>query len=274
MKYSVLMPIYYKENANNLEISVDSMLNQTIRPNEFVIVEDGKLTEELYDVIDKYKKNKIFKIIKLPTNRGLRYSLSIGVKECSNEFIARMDSDDYAVSDRCEKELNEMIKKNLDIVGSNVGEFVNNIDNIVSYRIVPSSNKEIYKYSKKRDPFSHPSIMFRKSKVIEANYYYSEYLFEDYDLWIRMLRNNARCYNIQEVLVLMRVNDNFYKRRGGIKYLKSMLMFRKHLYDIKYTTLCDYLSSSLAHILVCLIPNKLRKIIYLKLLRIEHKKAS
>ena len=217
-KYSVLMSVYFREKAQFLIDSIESMLTQTVVPNEIVIVKDGKLTRELDEVIDQYKSkyDKLFNIVELEKNIGLGLALAEGVKHCKNELIARMDSDDISVKDRCEKQLIKYQEEpELDIVGSSIAEFIDNINNVQAYRILPESDEEIKKFARRRNPFGHPSVMLRKSKVLEAGNYRSYYLVEDYDMWIRMIEHEARCYNFQEILVFMRVSTNFYKRRAG-----------------------------------------------------------
>lgn len=268
--YSVLMSVYYKENPEWLKISINSMLKQTAFPSEFVLVEDGPLTDELDKVIEKYQKKykDLFKIVKLKTNQGLGPALKIGVENCTNEYIARMDSDDYSIPTRCEKELEKIVEDNdLDIVGSNVAEFIDNIENVQAYRMLPETNEDIHKYAKRRNPFGHPSVMLRKSKVIEAGNYREYYLCEDYDLWLRMIEKGAKCYNFKEILVYMRVSPDFYKRRGGIKYLKSILKFKTEQFKKKRFKFGDYVISSCASIVACLCPNVVREFIYKKLLR-------
>ena len=272
--YSVLMSVYFKEKPEWLDYSISSMMNQTIVPNEFVLVEDGPLTKELEEVVNKYVKKypKIFKVVKIEKNGGLGPALKLGIEKCKNEFIARMDSDDYSLPERIEKEL-EIFEKYPDvgIVGTNVSEFIDSIDNVICDTKLPETNEEIIKFSKRRCPFSHPSVMFKKSEVINAGNYRENYLCEDYDMWLRMLRNDCKCYNIQESLVYMRVGEDFYKRRGGWKYMKTILKFKNELLKTGYFTLFDYLKSTVPHIIVCLIPNSLRDWIYRNLLRKKNK---
>lgn len=269
-KYSVLMSVYYKENPIWLKESIESMLNQTVKCDEFVIVKDGKLTNELNNIINGYVKKyrDLFKVIELKENKGLGIALKIGLEDCKNEFVARMDADDYSVPERCEKEL-EMFEKNSDlhIIGSNIAEFTENIENVISYRRLPVNDKEIKQFSKTRNPFGHPSVMFKKSKVMEAGNYRNYYLCEDYDMWIRMIKCNANCYNFKEILVYMRISKDFYKRRGGIKYLKTILKFKKEQYKSGFYSLKDYIISSSASTVICLMPNVIRDFIYRKLLR-------
>ena len=269
-KYSVLMSVYHKENPTWFDESIKSMFEQTIKPNEFVLIEDGPLTKELYDVVEKYKTKypKEFKVVAIEKNVGLGPALKKGVEECSNEYIARMDSDDYSMPKRIEKEF-EIFEKYPDIgmVGTNVSEFIDSIDNVVCDVILPETNDDIIKFSKSRNPFRHPSVMFKKSEVLKAGNYREYYLCEDYDMWLRMIRNGCKCYNIQDIYVYMRISDDFYKRRGGIKYLKSINKFKKEQVKVGYFTHFEYLKSIIPHSIVCLMPNFMRDLIYKKLLR-------
>lgn len=269
-KYSVLMSIYYKENAEWFDKSIKSMFDQTIKPSEFVLVEDGKLTDELYGVVDKYKNEypEIFKVIEIKENGGLGPALKKGIEECSNEFVARMDSDDYCLPERIEKEF-EIFEKDpeLGLVGTNVSEFIDNTDNVICNVILPETNEEIVKFSKKRCPFRHPSILYKKSAVLKAGNYREYYLCEDYDMWLRMIRSGCKCYNVQEILTYMRIGEDFYKRRGGHKYFKSIKRFKKEQLENGYFTKMEYLKTIVPHAIVCYMPNGLRDFVYKKLLR-------
>lgn len=269
-KYSVLMSVYYKENPLWLEQSIESMLHQTILCDEFVIVKDGVLTDELDSVLEKYKNkySDLFHIVALEKNQGLGIALQIGVKNCQNEFIARMDSDDYSSPDRMEKELAIFNKyPELDIVGTNVSEFIDNPDNVISKVILPEKQEEIVCFSKKRNPFRHPSVVFKKQAVLKAGNYREYYLCEDYDLWVRMIRSGCLCYNVQEVLVYMRINADFYKRRGGLLYFKSIHKFKKEQLDNGYFTKLQYIKTIVPHAIVCFMPNFCRDFIYKNYLR-------
>ena len=267
-KYSVLMSVYYKEKPEFFLDAIKCMLGQTVKPAEFVIVCDGKLTPGLDAVLTRYESNKIFKIIRLSKNVGLGPALERGIHECSNELIARMDSDDYSVPERIEKQMEELVKNPaLDIIGSNVEEFCDSIDNIVSHVILPEDNERIVKFSKKRCPFRHPSLLYRKSAVLKAGNYREYYLFEDYDIYVRMIRSGAISKNIQEPLTYMRISKDFYKRRGGVKYVKSIIRFKKEQFRVGYFTFGDFLISTVPHVIVCLMPNFARDLIYRKLLR-------
>lgn len=269
-KYSVLMSVYYKERPEWLDEAVKSMLTQTLPPDEFVIIKDGKLTAELDGVIDKYVNEypDSFNVVELEKNCGLGLALNKGVMACGNDIIARMDSDDIALPERCEREMKCLADDpSLQIVGSSVMEFCGDIDNTISFRKLPETNEEINAFAHKRCPFAHPSVMYRKQAVLDAGNYRHYPFFEDYDLWIRMLQKGSKCLNLGDCLVYMRVNDDFYKRRGGIKYLKTVLKFKKEQYKSGFYSFKDYVISAGSHTAVCLMPNFLRDFVYRKMLR-------
>lgn len=199
---------------------------------------------------------------------GLGPALKIGIENCKNEWIARMDSDDYSPEDRIAKQFGVIENHpEIGIVGSNANEFSGEITNVLARVILPEKNEEIVKYSKKRCPYRHSGIMYKKSEVLRAGNYQECYLCEDYDLYARMELNGVKGYNIQEPLLYVRVSPKFYDRRGGMKYLKSILKFKKRLYKCGFFTTKQYIVTCSAHIVVCLIPNKLRELIYKKYLR-------
>lgn len=269
-KYSVLMSVYKNDNPEWLKIAIDCMLNQTTKPSDFVIVEDGPLPKKLDNTVNNYKTKhpKLFNIIKLEKNLGLGPALKIGVENCKNEFIARMDADDLCFPDRIEKQFAIFDKnKNLGLVGSNVEEFEGDIKNIISHVILPETHAEIEKFSKSRCPFRHPSLLYRKSAILKAGNYREFYLCEDYDLYVRLLKTDCKCYNIQEPLTYMRIGKDFYKRRGGIKYLKSIMKFKTEQLKTGYFSFSDYIKSSAPHVVVCLLPNSARDYIYRNFLR-------
>ncbi len=264
------MSVYHKDNPEWFDLSVKSMLEQTVVPDEFVIVEDGKLTDELYSVIDKYTQlyPGIIKPVCLEKNAGLGLALKRGVEECSNEFIARMDADDYSTPDRIEKEFAVFEKEpDMAMVGTNVSEFIGSVDNVICNVILPETNDEIIAFSKKRNPFRHPSVMFKKSEILRNGNYREYYLCEDYDMWLRMLRNGCKCFNIQEICCYMRINEDFYKRRGGHKYFKSVKKFKKEQLENGYFSLKEYLVSIVPHMIICYMPNFIREFVYKNLLR-------
>ncbi len=268
--YSVLMSVYEREKAEYLKAAIESMLNQTIKTNDFVLVCDGKLTNELEQIVNYFEKTYpfLFHIIRLSENHGLGYALNEGIKECKNNLIARMDSDDISAPDRCERQLKVFAENiNLDVVSGYVAEFETNIQQIKNIKVLPEKNEEIYLYSRRRNPINHPCVMYKKNKVLEAGSYIPFYLLEDYYLWLRMIKKNMNFYNMQTVLLYMRVNNGMYKRRGSFRYYKSIFKLRLYMKQNGLSGWKDFLITILVQFMVCLIPNHMRKIIYRTILR-------
>ena len=267
--YSVLLSVYKSEKPEWLSIALDSMFAQTIKPSEVLLVEDGPLTDDLYATINGYKEKypTIFKTLPLLKNVGLGLALRQGVEACGNEYIARMDTDDYSVPTRIEEEFNTMFEKNVDMVGSVIDEFIESPDNVVSHRMLPETSEQIYRFAKKRTPIAHPAVIFKKSQAIECGNYGNFPFAQDYVFFVNLLRFGAKGYNIQKPLVYMRVSKDFYKRRGGLKYLKSVLSINKELVHIGWFSYIDFLIRSTMNCTVCLMPNVIRNFVYKKLLR-------
>ena len=274
-KFSVLMSVYIKEKASNLEEAINSIYeNQKLKPNEIILVEDGPLTQELYDCIEnlKIKIGNILKIVKLERNMGLGEALSRGLLECSNELVARMDTDDIAHSDRFLKQV-EYFNQNekIDILGTYMFEFSEKPTNIISIKEAPM--KDIGIYIKRRCPLNHPTVMFKKSKVIEAGNYRSFYLNEDTYLRARMYSKGAIFANLPETLLYFRVDENTFKRRGGLKYTKSEWDIQKEFLKLGITTKLDFFINMVLKTGVRLLPNSLRRYIYIKFLRKKVRKG-
>ena len=268
-KYSVLMPVYCKDNVEYLKLAIDSMINQTLKPDEIVIVKDGKIPSLLEEVINDAKK-KFSKIVEvqLKTNVGLGLALNEGLKVCKNELVARMDADDISLPERCEKQV-LMFEKNkkLDIVGCPVLEFSDNSNNIIGRRSVPLTNEEIYKYSKKRDAFNHPTVMYKKSKVLNCGGYGDYRKNQDTDLWIKMLSSGAKTMNIDEDLFLFRFDKNTYKKRKNWLNTKTLIKIRWNAYKIGFSSFSDFLIISIMQLAIFVLPVSFQKFVYKKILR-------
>jgi len=268
--FSVLMSVYHKDNANWLDNALYSVLvDQSIKPSEIVLVEDGPLSDELYAVIDRYKSLfNNFISVKIPINRGLGNALNIGLKKCNNDIVARMDSDDISKSNRFEEQLKLLKSKpHVDIVGAWIDEFESSIENVTSIRKLPERHESIIEFARGRNPLNHPVVMFRKEAVLAAGGYKHFPLFEDYSLWIRMLMNGSKFYNLQESLLFFRFSPEMLKRRGGINYAIEELKFQKRLYEIGFNGKRIFIRNSVIRFTSRIMPNNMRRILYKKTLR-------
>ena len=268
--FSVLMSVYKKEKPEYCRACFESLLKQTVTAAEWVIVEDGPLTNELYGVLDEYEEKYPNLIVRVPLacNVGLGMALREGILHCSNELVARMDTDDIAREDRFEKQL-AMFERNpeLDICGSHIKEFDISIDNILSERKVPINESEMKIYQKKRDAFNHMTVMYKREAVLKAGNYQDCSLMEDTLLWVNMMLTGARCANIDDYLVFARTGRNMFERRGGLSYYKKYKHGRREVYKTGYISWLEYQYTLIVQFIIAVIPNRMRGWVYKTLLR-------
>ena len=268
MKFSVAMCVYGKDEPTWFKQAVESILNQTVKPDEVVLVVDGPVPEELDNIIRSFEVNKIFNVVRFEENQGHGNARRRSVQECKNDIIALMDADDISVENRFEKQLECLINENADIVGGNIAEFICGTDNIVGYRRVPENHGDIIDYMKTRCPFNQMTVMFKKEAYLKAGGYSDWYCDEDYYLWLRMMQNDAQFKNVNEVLVFARVGEEMYQRRGGVRYFKSEAKLQKYMLDIKFISFSTYFMNVAKRlVLQVLLPNSVRGWVFKKFAR-------
>lgn len=267
--FSVLLSLYIKEHPSFLKQSLESLLYQTLQPNEIILVKDGPLTPELDTVVSEFAKSyATLKVVALPQNQGLGKALNEGLKHCSYELVARMDTDDIAKPERFEKQMN-VFRRNpeIDICSAWIDEFEEDWHNVITTRRLPEKHEDIANYAQTRCPINHPVVMFKKSAVIKAGGYRHFPLFEDYYLWMRMLKYGSKFYNIQESLLYFRTSPDMFRRRGGWKYAMDEFHFQKVMLDLGMISSKQFLLNVLTRFPVRIAPNQVRSWLYKKALR-------
>ena len=255
LPFSLLMSVYHGDTAAQLKVALESVVcRQTILPSELVLVQDGPISAELEELIAAIDKasDVPFKIVPLPENKGLAFALNEGLRQCDHEWVARMDADDYAFAKRFEMSL-RFIENNPDIAlfGAQIGESpLDTPDAFSTYRFksIPTAHEEIISYMCFRNPLNHPTVFYRKSLILAAGGYPIIYP-EDYVLWVSLAEKGYRFANLPETLVLMRTNDNFFKRRG-IHILRGELAVYHKLYLAKYIGLIKLIGFSAFRIML------------------------
>jgi glycosyltransferase involved in cell wall biosynthesis len=269
IKFSVSMCVYGKDDPAWFKTAVDSILEQTLKPDEVVLVVDGPVPQELDGVIRSYENVEGFKTVRLEVNRGHGDARRIGLENCQYEYVALMDADDISVPDRFEKQMAVIsADPSLAVVGGNINEFIDNIENVVGSRVVPEKDADIKEYLRKRCPFNQVTVMFKKSAVEQAGGYIDWYCEEDYYLWLRLYLIDSKFANIPENLVNVRVGKEMYARRGGWKYFKSEAKLQKFMRQNRIIGLGRYLVNVTQRLIVqVLLPNKLRGWVFKKFAR-------
>lgn len=269
MDFSVLLSVYQKEKPAYLRQALESVWQQSQKPSEIVVVEDGLLTEELYQILTEFGEGcPVFVRCPIAENVKLGRALAYGVEHCSYDLIARMDTDDLALPQRFEKQCEYMMKHpEIDVVGGWIEEF----DEKTSYsavKMMPETSEEIIKYARYRNPLNHMTVMFRKEAVLAVGNYAHFPMLEDYHLWSRMLAKGMKMYNLPEVLVRMRVDDVTYQRRGGRMYFQSYKHLRRMQREIGILSISEYCKAILLTWgITSPFVNRIRKFLYRKVLR-------
>ena len=274
-KFSVLMSLYIKEKAEYFDECMQSLLSQTVLPNEIVIVLDGPISDEARVVLEKYiaERPSLINVVPLEKNVGLGLALREGVVNCKNELIARMDTDDVCRSDRFELQLKEFNNNpKLDICGSHIIEFEKNTNNELSRRVVPLLHDDIVRYQRKRSAFNHMTVMFKKSAVLRAGNYEDCPLMEDDILWVRMILSGAICSNIDDYLVFARTGLSMISRRGGWTYFKKYKNGKKRILKTGFINWFTYKKTVIIQFIVALMPKKIRLLFFSRMLRKRSKK--
>lgn len=269
MEFSVSMCVYGKDNPEWFKTAVESVINQTVKPSEIVLVVDGPVEGELQEVIKSYEQEDLFNVIYLPENQGHGNARRKGLENCKYDLVALMDADDISLPDRFEKQINEFVKDDsLSIVGGNISEFIDSEENVVGYRIVPETHQEISEYLKKRCPFNQVSVMFNRKDVESVGGYIDWFWEEDYYLWLRMFLAGFKFKNVPDTLVSVRVGREMYSRRGGLKYFKSEKALQKYMLKNRIIGRGTYFVNVLKRFIVqVLLPNRLRGWVFRKFAR-------
>jgi glycosyltransferase involved in cell wall biosynthesis len=273
MEFSVLITVYGADNPKFFKEAMNSIwFTQSLQPSQIVLVQDGPVCREVSSIITCYKKilGEKLTFFELKINAGLAFALNEGFKLVKYSLIARMDSDDISLPDRFQKQIDYITKNDVDIVGGQILEFGKDINDVFSKRLVPLDHDDIVSFMKFRSPFSHPSIMIKKS-VYEALDGYDASIFpEDYDFFVRAYFNGFKFANLEDIVLWFRMGEDrskAIKRRWGCLYAKNEFRLYKKFYNLGFYNTVTFLKVVLFKIPIRLLPFPLYKFIYFKLLR-------
>ncbi|OOF67555.1 glycosyltransferase [Rodentibacter caecimuris] len=264
---SVLMSIYHKEKPEYFKQAMASIWdNQTMRPDQIVLVEDGPLTPELYEVISNWKNKlgEVLDVISLEKNLGTGGAKSAGLEICKGDYIAIMDTDDISMPERFEKQIS-FLEENVDIdaVGCFLAEINEKNELIKDIVIYPKIHNDLYDFFAKRDPIAHPTTMFKRSFFKKGTKYLSNLVMaEDTLLWYQGFLNNCKLANIDYIGLKFRRSSDFYKRRANWQKTIGLLKFRLiHINrDLKYSIKADIYA--IAYFMMSISPSFVKRLLY------------
>jgi len=271
MKFSVLLSVHEKEIPGFLDRALESIWReQTRKPDEIVLVEDGPLEDAHYRVIEYWLQEigDSLKTIPLSENVGISRAKNIGLQECSHDIVAIMDTDDVAIAERFEKQMEIFENGNIDLCSAWVAEFENGENDIYAYRTVPKTHDEIVQFSRYRSPINHPATIFRKSIALSVGGYEFNGGLCDYHFCVKMIMAGAKCHNIQEPLVKMRAGKGLVSRRSGFRYALSDLKLQKKFLDMGFLNRRVFVTNCIVRVVVRLAPKSIVKAFYDRIRRI------
>jgi glycosyltransferase involved in cell wall biosynthesis len=268
IEFSLLLPVYAGDRPEYLRAAfTSSVQEQTHRPSEVVVVVDGRIPDELRSMLETLIAGSPVpaRTVELPENRGLAAALTVGLRECAHEVVARMDADDVSLPSRFERQA-EAIARGLDLVGTGMFEFATDNGAVLGKRLPPVGPERIAKYARFHDPFNHPTVMYRKAAVARAGGYEDLGLMEDYWLFARMLHSGVRADNLPEPLLMYRVSDGAYARRGGFRQLRAEVRLQRAFRRMRFTTRVQAVRNLAIRGGYRLIPEAVRKVMYRRLI--------
>lgn len=263
--FSVLMPVYYKEDPIRFAAALASVFDNTIIPNETLLICDGPLTDKLEDILSMFKDYPGFRIVRLQENQGIVKALNCGLGEVKNNIVIRCDSDDVNHPNRFHRLLLK-IDEGFNVVGSQVDE-IDERGILIAKKRLPIDHAEIISYAKLRNPINHMSVAFLASDVLAVGGYPDVFLKEDYALWAKLIGAGRRIVNLDESLVTANSGINMYVRRGGMKAALSEFKLQKILVENHISNPVAAFLIGFARFLVLISPVSLRSFVYHNFLR-------
>tara|TARA_B100002019_G_scaffold290219_1_gene307386 strand:+ start:322 stop:1128 length:807 start_codon:yes stop_codon:yes gene_type:complete len=243
---SVLMSVWNGDDPSYFKEAFESINKQSVKANEFLLIQDGEINKELLSVIETYQEILGLKVIKSDKNLGLAKALNLGLNQAKYELIIRMDSDDICHEKRFER-LFEFMSKNQDI--SVCGSWVTRFDKerkLGIYKKI-SDPKSIHRACRYRNPVAHPSVIYRKSHISKVGNYPHLNKCQDWGLWSLLLKEGYKITNLQESLLDYRASG-LYDRRQISYYLEELKAIRFQ-YEINFLNYFEYILSSSFRIL-------------------------
>jgi glycosyltransferase involved in cell wall biosynthesis len=268
-KFSVVISVYRNDNAECFNLAMNSLLDQTVPPDEIVLVVDGPVSSSIKLAISNITKLEKIKTIWLKENVGLAKSRRVAIENTKHNLVAVMDSDDISSRCRFENQLLAFKKYSCDVVGGNIEEFVNTVGDLGRQRVVPRGHDAIVNLSRWRNPINHVTLMFRKDSYLRVGGYSKVRHSEDWDLIVRMILDNAKIINLSKILVYVQAGVKMIERRRRWTTILGDFKLFKIFYDIGHISLVTLLINVLGRLILRLLPARVTSLVYEYFLRIN-----
>ncbi|MGO3146389.1 MAG: glycosyltransferase [Leucobacter sp.] len=263
-EFSLLLPVYAGDNAEFLKLAFESSVNeQTLKPTEVVMVQDGPVPEALAAELARIEIESPVpvRIVKLNQNLGLTRALNEGLAACAYPVVARMDADDVSAPERFAKQW-ALMSEGYDLVGTGMAEFEVDPSQTVSERIPPVGADRIRAHARTHNPFNHPTMMYRKKALEKVGGYESFGKMEDYWLGVRLIAGGAKVENIADPLVKYRVGAGAFARRGGWQEAKTEWALQGAMHQIGFINRAEYLRNVVVKGAYRLMPASLKRVLF------------
>lgn len=266
---SILLPVYKGTNFRDFRKSIMSITyEQSVKSQEILILFDGPVDPRINTYIKLIKKNFTytkFKLIKFPINVGLGKVLKFGIIKAKNNLIMRCDSDDISNKNRIKYLFDSYAKnKTITVIDSSMSEYVDGNTYVRSFDELKKNSKLQLKL---RNVINHPTTLIKKKDILKCGNYEHMPFFEDYYLWIKLKKNNYKFSTINKVLVKTYVNNSFYKRRSGLKYLNHYRYFLNNCLKLQFINIFEYYILFFLRAIIIINNINVIKFLYKKFLR-------
>lgn len=268
-RISVVLPVYGGDDPSHFDDAVSSVLSQTRRPDEVVLVRDGPVPDTLADVLSRLvAAHDPVVVVPFEENRGRAVARQVGIERANGDYVAMMDADDLSLPERLERQARFLDEHSeIDLVGTQIIEIDAESEEHLAVRSLPTDHDDIASLARSRAPVSQSSVMARRDAILAAGNYRDVDRMEDYDLWVRMLVDGARFANIPETLVKARTGDEMYERRGGFEYAREELRMQVEFFRMGFTSLPRAVTNILTRVSIRFVPNRIRAFVYERFFR-------
>ena len=261
--FSVLMAFCNEDHPTKLDRAIKSVwTNQKLKPNQLVIVKDGRVNHDLDLIIEKWQKRlgRSLDYLSIDENVGLGEALNLGLKHCKCHYIARMDSADESLPNRFKRQIDFFQKnRNVVLIGGQA-EFIHS-EKKSFYSRLPTDSSAISEYAKFRNPFVHPTVMFDRKTINNIGGYPPFRKCQDYGLWTQIIQKGYEVANLSTVELRFDATDNFMNRRNWAYGVHEFRLF-KFMFKIGFINIFQLSLNIFMRCIVRLSPKVVRKCLY------------